>query len=67
MIRNLVWFKSSYSSGAEADSCVEVAVAPAAVHVRDSKNPEDGPAFHVASAAWTRFVTYASGGEGRGQ
>ncbi|MDX3307658.1 DUF397 domain-containing protein [Streptomyces sp. NPDC054884] len=66
MIRDLVWFKSTYSSGAEADSCVEVATTPAAVHVRDSK-VVDGPAFQVASSAWTEFVTYASGGDHRGQ
>ncbi|MFI7297870.1 DUF397 domain-containing protein [Streptomyces sp. NPDC050121] len=59
MIRDLVWFKSSYSSSSEGDSCVEVAAAPAAVHVRDSK-VTDGPTFHVASAAWTEFVVYAS-------
>lgn len=59
MIRDLVWFKSSYSSSSEGDSCVEVAAAPTSVHVRDSK-VTDGPAFHVASAAWTEFVAYAT-------
>ncbi|MDQ0685681.1 MULTISPECIES: DUF397 domain-containing protein [Streptomyces] len=66
MIRDLVWFKSSYSSSSEGDSCVEVATTPAAVHVRDSK-VVDGPVFQVASSAWTEFVTYASGGDHRGQ
>ncbi|MFJ6739102.1 DUF397 domain-containing protein [Streptomyces sp. NPDC091279] len=51
----LDWFKSSYSSGAEADSCVEVATAPGTVHVRDSKNVE-GPRFAVALTAWTDFL-----------
>ncbi|MFI7015645.1 DUF397 domain-containing protein [Streptomyces sp. NPDC050164] len=62
MIRNidLVWFKSSYSSGSEGDSCVEVATTPATVHVRDSKHTE-GPRLAVAPAAWADFVTYASG------
>jgi hypothetical protein len=59
MIRDLVWFKSSYSSSSEGDSCVEVAAAPTAVHVRDSKNPEEGPTFHVAPAAWAAFITAA--------
>ncbi|MFG3091510.1 DUF397 domain-containing protein [Streptomyces antibioticus] len=57
MNQNLVWFKSSYSSGAEADSCVEVAVAPAAIHIRDSK-VADGPQLALAPAAWTKFVAY---------
>ena len=33
------WFKSSYS-GSEGDNCVEVAIRPDTVHVRDSKDPE---------------------------
>jgi len=66
VIPDLHWFKSSYSSSSEADSCVEIATAPSAVHVRDSK-VVDGPVFQVASSAWTEFVTYASGGDHRGQ
>ncbi|WP_149184889.1 DUF397 domain-containing protein [Streptomyces sp. TRM49041] len=54
----LSWFKSSYSSGTEGDSCVEVAATPATVHIRDSKNT-DGPRLAVAPRAWARFVTYA--------
>ncbi|MFI6856916.1 DUF397 domain-containing protein [Streptomyces sp. NPDC050416] len=62
MIRNidLVWFKSSYSSGSEGDSCVEIATTPATVHIRDSKQTE-GPRLAVTSAAWADFVTFASG------
>ena len=55
---DLAWFKSSYSSGAETDSCVEVATGPGIVHVRDSKNVE-GPRLAFAPAAWTGFVPYA--------
>ena len=55
----LNWFKSSYSSSSEGDSCVEVATTPTTIHVRDSK-VTDGPTFQVASSAWTDFVTYAS-------
>ncbi|WP_055601973.1 DUF397 domain-containing protein [Streptomyces aureus] len=51
---DLVWFKSSYSSGGDGD-CVEVATCPSTVHVRDSKNP-DGPQFAVAPAAWAGFL-----------
>ncbi|MFH8346089.1 DUF397 domain-containing protein [Streptomyces sp. NPDC018045] len=48
------WTKSSYSGGNGA--CVEVAVpAPAAIAVRDSKNP-DGPRLTFDTAAWSTFV-----------
>ncbi|WP_208827931.1 DUF397 domain-containing protein [Streptomyces ficellus] len=56
----LAWFKSSYSSGSEGDSCVEVATTPATVHVRDSKCP-DGPRLALTPTAWAGFVSYASG------
>lgn len=53
----LAWFKSSYSSG-EGGQCVEVASCDAAtaVHVRDSKRPDEAM-LTVASGAWTRFVS----------
>jgi hypothetical protein len=54
------WFKSSYSDGPEGDSCLEIAAAPGAVHIRDSKNNAEGPHFTVAPLAWADFVTYAS-------
>ncbi|MFF6996151.1 DUF397 domain-containing protein [Streptomyces sp. NPDC008313] len=67
MIRNasagdaseLAWFKSSYSDGNEGDSCVELALAPGTVHVRDSKNTE-GPRITFAPGVWAAFVPYAS-------
>ncbi|MBL3665701.1 DUF397 domain-containing protein [Streptomyces sp. M2CJ-2] len=55
---NLVWFKSSYSSGSEGDSCVEIATAPDTVHVRDSKDV-DGGRLAFSPAAWADFVPYA--------
>ncbi|MEF9906191.1 DUF397 domain-containing protein [Streptomyces sp. P9-A2] len=55
---NLVWFKSSYSSGSEGDSCVEIATAPGTVHVRDSKDL-DGGRLAFAPATWADFVPYA--------
>ncbi|MDX3074774.1 DUF397 domain-containing protein [Streptomyces sp. MI02-7b] len=55
----LAWFKSSHSGG-EGGECVEVAVAPGTVHVRDSKDP-DGPALHFTSAEWAAFVGFAAG------
>ncbi|MEH0513752.1 MULTISPECIES: DUF397 domain-containing protein [unclassified Streptomyces] len=68
-MRLLAWRASPSSTGTphrRSVSSVEVDTIPAAVHVRDSK-VIDGPAFHVASAAWTEFVTYASGRDHRGE
>ncbi|MEU2790197.1 DUF397 domain-containing protein [Streptomyces sp. NPDC007100] len=48
------WTKSSYSGGNGA--CVEIAVpAPAAIAVRDSKDP-DGPRLTFGTSAWSTFV-----------
>ncbi|TQK52660.1 uncharacterized protein DUF397 [Streptomyces sp. SLBN-118] len=49
------WRKSSYS-GSEGGACVEIATHPAAVHVRDSKNP-DGPMLTLTPATWAAFTT----------
>jgi hypothetical protein len=48
------WRKSSHS-GSEGGECVEVATHPAAVHVRDSKNP-DGPILTLTPATWAAFT-----------
>jgi hypothetical protein len=55
----LEWFKSSYSSGPDGDSCVEIATTPGTVHVRDSKNTA-GPQLALTPGAWADFVSYAS-------
>ena len=47
------WRKSSYS-GSETD-CVEVAVAPSVVGVRDTKD-RDGGALSFPASAWTAFL-----------
>jgi Domain of unknown function (DUF397) len=50
------WRKSSYSSGGQQGSCVEVARnLPRTVAVRDSKDP-DGPVLSVAPAGWRDFI-----------
>ncbi|MFG2570440.1 DUF397 domain-containing protein [Streptomyces sp. NPDC048567] len=54
----VTWRKSSYSSG-EGGQCVEVAVLPDVVRVRDSKDV-DRPAIPVVAAAWATFVGFAS-------
>ncbi|MBU6535582.1 DUF397 domain-containing protein [Streptomyces mayonensis] len=55
----LAWFKSSYSGGTNGESCVELALTPGTVHVRDSKTV-DGPRLALTLGAWSNFVTYAS-------
>lgn len=55
------WFKSSYSSSGDGNDCIEVAISPDAVLVRDSKNTQ-GPRLTVTPAAWADFV----GGAGQG-
>ncbi|RSS71194.1 DUF397 domain-containing protein [Streptomyces sp. WAC06273] len=54
-LADLAWFKSSYSDTSNPSDCVEVAIAPATIHVRDSKRP-DGPRLTVPPASWTAFV-----------
>lgn len=51
---DLAWFKSSFSDSSGGD-CVEVAAAPAAVHVRDSKDPGRDH-LRIARDAWRAFV-----------
>jgi hypothetical protein len=52
----LVRFKSSYSSGTDGNSCVEIAVA-LRVHVRHSKNAS-GPRLAFAPSAWANFLPH---------
>lgn len=54
----LEWFKSSYST-ADGPECVEVAVAPTTIRVRDSKNT-DGPQLAFGPKQWAAFTTYAA-------
>ncbi|RSN40404.1 DUF397 domain-containing protein [Streptomyces sp. WAC 04229] len=57
----LTWFKSSYSSSGDGNSCVEIALAPRTTHVRDSKYRDAGPRLALGVDAWADFVAYASG------
>ncbi|MFG2812928.1 DUF397 domain-containing protein [Streptomyces sp. NPDC048410] len=52
----LAWFKSSYS-GTQGGDCVEVAVDPNTVHIRDSKAPAAGPTLRLSPTAWANFLT----------
>lgn len=53
------WIKSSYSSNEHGSDCVEVAVAPGAVWVRDSKVPA-GARLALTASAWADFVRHAA-------
>ncbi|MFE7623185.1 DUF397 domain-containing protein [Streptomyces sp. NPDC057509] len=61
MADQLTWFRSSYSSSGDGNDCVEVAAAPRAVLVRDSKDA-GGPRLTHAPCAWAAFVAYAARG-----
>ncbi|MEU5510473.1 DUF397 domain-containing protein [Streptomyces fungicidicus] len=52
------WVKSSYSSGAGGE-CIEVAVRPTTVHVRDSKDTTRA-ALAIEATAWAAFVEFAA-------
>ncbi|MEU9922952.1 DUF397 domain-containing protein [Streptomyces griseoluteus] len=54
MSSELTWFKSSYS-GTGGGNCVEVALRPGAIHIRDSKDTRIQP-LAVAPEAWAAFV-----------
>ncbi|MFF8939919.1 DUF397 domain-containing protein [Streptomyces paradoxus] len=53
----LAWFKSSYSTG-DGGECVEVALRPHIVHIRDSKDIAR-PGLAVEAMAWDAFVGFA--------
>ncbi|MGW5126980.1 DUF397 domain-containing protein [Streptomyces sp. NPDC004069] len=55
---DLTWFKSSHS-GSDGDACIEVALTPATVHVRDSKD-EQSPQLALSPSVWNDFVSYAT-------
>lgn len=54
--RELTWRRSTRSGGDGNDNCVEIAVAPGRVLVRDSKDPR-GPVLRVSAAEWREFLT----------
>ncbi|MGW4302236.1 DUF397 domain-containing protein [Streptomyces sp. NPDC004646] len=62
MTDKLAWFKSSYSSN-DGPECVEVALTPATIHIRDSKN-HNGAHLTVPATAWTDFLHFAVHSEG---
>jgi hypothetical protein len=57
------WRKSSYSDGADPNSCVEVADGfPGVIPVRGSKDPEGSPLVFPARS-WAAFVGAVKAGE----
>ncbi len=50
----LAWFKSSHSN-TEGGACVEIALTPGTIHVRDSKD-RTGPQLAFTAEAWTDFI-----------
>jgi len=54
---DLSWFKSSYS-GTSGGDCVEVALAPRTVHVRDSKR-QAAAVLSFPREQWAVFTAYA--------
>ena len=54
------WYKSSYS-GAEGNSCVEIAALVQSVGIRDSKDKQ-GPALLVTPSAWSSFLDLVRSG-----
>ena len=50
------WIKSSYS--ASQGECVEIAILPNGIAVRDSKDP-DGPVLRFTRDEWRAFLTRA--------
>lgn len=54
----LAWFKSSYSGGG-GGNCVEVAVCPETILVRDTKDTQR-QSLAVSHDAWLAFTTLAT-------
>jgi hypothetical protein len=53
MSTDLSWRKSSYSDG--EGECLEIALTPTTIHIRDSKSPEARP-LQVIPLTWTEFL-----------
>ena len=55
------WLKSSYSTGG-GNNCVEVAIIPDSVAIRDSKNP-DGPVHIVSRESFRDLIARIKRGD----
>ncbi|MDQ1047286.1 DUF397 domain-containing protein [Streptomyces sp. V4I2] len=54
------WRKSTYSSGGEGDTCVEIAENPARIAVRDSKAPTRAT-LSFPTPAFTALIDHLKG------
>jgi hypothetical protein len=52
----LAWFKSSYSDD-EGDACVEAALTPTTIHIRDTKLAVISPELMISPPAWSAFIS----------
>ncbi|MFE6285697.1 DUF397 domain-containing protein [Streptomyces sp. NPDC057877] len=55
MSTELNWFKSSYS-GDQGGECLEIALTPTTIHIRDSKHPT--PTIHLTPTTWSAFLRH---------
>ncbi|MDH6214775.1 DUF397 domain-containing protein [Streptomyces pseudovenezuelae] len=55
------WQKSTYSSGGDGDTCVEIATLPARTAVRDSKAPNRAT-LSFPTASFTALVDHLKAG-----
>lgn len=53
--RDRAWFKSSFS-GPAGNACVEVALLPGEIAVRDSKDQGEGPVLVFTPEEWRAFL-----------
>ncbi|GGL89753.1 hypothetical protein GCM10010129_37000 [Streptomyces fumigatiscleroticus] len=60
MTQMLNWRKSTYSSGGDGNTCVEVADLRTRIAIRDSKNPAHGP-LSLPIPAFTALVESLKG------
>jgi hypothetical protein len=59
---NARWKKSTRSDN-NGGACVEVAILPDVVGVRDTKDKGDGPILAFADAGWVAFISGVKRGE----
>jgi hypothetical protein len=59
-LTNAVWRKSTYS-GSNGGDCVEAALLPGVIAVRDSKD-QQGPVLTFPAEAWSAFTTSIKNG-----
>lgn len=60
-VSSRTWLRSSFCQGA-SDTCVDVALGPGDIGVRDSKAP-DGPVLRFTAEEWEAFLLGVRNGE----